>query len=198
MDLMDALKENSYLVSILVAVLALVGVFVAALISAFVALSSSKRSTYIASVTIERSKWIEKLRGNIAELLSVLGAISRDSAKSKKAQDEKHIDKASARRTEADKLIALITLQLNPFDKSGIDQELIKLMPKLVEAAEGQSSNYRKTELQFVKHAQFLLKEEWEKVKSEAQGSMVAWWSGSEYSRRLRSVQYREFRDEGE
>ena len=103
-----------------------------------------------------------------------------------------------SRRTEADKLIALITLQLNPFDKSGIDQELIKLMPKLVEAAEGQSSNYRKTELQFVKHAQFLLKEEWEKVKSEAQGSMVAWWSGSEYSRRLRSVQYREFRDEGE
>ena len=178
------------------------GVFVAALISAFVALSSSKRSTYIASVTTERSKWIEKLRGNIAELLSVLGAISREAAKSKETQEEKRKEEASARRTEADKLIALITLQLNPFDKSGIDQELIKLMPELVEAAENQSQNqsqnYRKCELQFVKHAQFLLKEEWEKVKSEAQGRMVGWWSGSEHSRWLRSIQYREFREEGE
>ena len=198
MDLIGALKENSNVVSILVAVLALAGVFVAALISAFVALSSSKRSTYIASVTTERSKWIEKLRGNIAELLSVLGAISREAAKSKETQEEKLKEEASARRTEADKLIALITLQLNPFDKSGIDQELIKLMPELVEAAENQSQNYRKCELQFVKHAQFLLKEEWEKVKSEAQGRMVGWWSGSEHSRWLRSIQYREFRDEGE
>ena len=184
----DFFDKSSSSVTILVALLALTGVFVTALISAFVAISASKRSTYIASVTTERSKWIEKLRGNIAELLSVCGAISM--AKGAKTVDE---EKTEARRREADKLIALITLQLNPFDNSGIDQQLIKLMPELIGSAEKPSANYRKCEEKFVKHAQCLLKEEWEKVKSEAQGRIVAWWSGSEERRWSRSARYRKF-----
>ena len=80
-----------------------------------------------------------KLRGNIAELLAVCGSIHM-------APPDTTSDVALAKRRDADRLIALITLQLNPFDKSGIDQNLIGLFPKLVQSSERDSDKFRKFE----------------------------------------------------
>lgn len=183
---MDAIlkyfTENPQFVPVAAAVIALIGVF----LSAFVANVGSKRSAYITAVTAERSKWIDKLRSNIAELLGVCGAIHLSSS-------DKMSDKALEKRQSADRLIALITLQLNPNDKSDIDQNLIKLLPELVKSSEKDDNSYRVFEQRFVRHAQFLLKEEWEKVKTEAKGTFWAWLTGSGCRRCKRLSDYRKF-----
>ena len=168
------------------AAIALIGVFLSSFFSAFVANVVSKRSAYITAVTAERSIWIDKLRSNIAELLGVCGAIHLSSS-------DKTSDKALEKRQNADRLIALITLQLNPNDESGIDQRLIELFPELVKSSEKDDDSYRVFEQRFVRHAQFLLKEEWEKVKTEAKGTVWAWLTGSGCRRRKRLSDYREF-----
>ena len=187
---MDAIlkyfTENPQFVPVATAAIALIGVFLSAFVSAFVANVVSKRSAYITSVTAERSKWIDKLRSNIAELLGVCGAIHLSSS-------DKTSDKALEKRQNADRLIALITLQLNPNDKSGIDQNLIKLLPELVKSSEKDDNSYRVFEQSFVRHAQFLLKEEWEKVKTEAKGTFWAWLTGSGCRRCKRLSDYRKF-----
>lgn len=180
------LGKNPQLVPIGSAILALTGIALAAFLSAFVAFTVSKRSAYLTSVTAERSKWIDKLRGNIAELLAVCGSINM-------AENDRKSDVELAKRREADRLIALITLQLNPFDKSGIDQNLIDHLPKLVQSSESKSGRYREFERQFVQHAQFLLKEEWEKVKSEAKGTTWSWLTGEGRKRKKRAEEYRKF-----
>jgi hypothetical protein len=178
----DYLNNNPQMIPIVTAIIALIGVA----FSTFVAFTISKKSTYITTVTAERSKWIDKLRENIAELLAVCGSINMTRRDKKSAE-------ALAKRSEADRLIALITLQLNPFDKSGIDQNLIKLLPELVQSSENEPGEYREFERQFVQHAQFLLKEEWEKVKSEAKGTVLALLTGEACKRRKRANEYRKF-----
>jgi len=176
------LNANPTVVPIVAAVIALFGVVV----SGFVAFTVSKLSTYVTAVTGERSKWIDKLRGNIAELLGVCGAIHMEFS-------DKASENSLAKRQDADRLIALITLQLNPNDKSGIDQNLMRLLPELVAASEKNGASYRLFERYFVRHAQFLLKEEWEKVKSEAKGTMLAFLTGSACKRRKRAKEYAKF-----
>jgi hypothetical protein len=163
------------------ATVALIGVVV----SGFVAFTVSKRSTYLTTVTAERSKWIDKLRGNIAELLGTCGAIHMP--------QDRTSEKAQAKRQDADRLIALITLQLNPDDGSGIDRKLIDLLPELVKSSERNDGTYRPIEQRFVRHTQFLLKEEWEKVKVEAKGTTLAWLSGDGRKRQKRAAKYRAF-----
>ena len=109
------------------------------------------------------------------------------------SSSDKTSDKALEKRQNADRLIALITLQLNPNDESGIDQRLIELFPELVKSSEKDDDSYRVFEQRFVRHAQFLLKEEWEKVKTEAKGTVWAWLTGSGCRRRKRLSDYREF-----
>lgn len=160
--------------TIVVAIIALCGV----LISASVAFLTGRRSVYISSVTAERSKWIDKLRSNIAELLRVCAEINNEVHKSV-AYDDK--------RNKADGLIALITLQLNPADKDGIDNNLIDHLQILVKSSENRGDGFRTEEKKFVRHAQFMLKEEWETVKSEARGclaSLVYWLQGKKCSRK--------------
>lgn len=119
--------------------------------SAFSAFVTGRRSVYISSVTAERSKWIEKLRSNIAELLQVCAAINNETQTSQ-AYDEK--------RNKADGLISLISLQLNPADEGGIDKNLIAYLRILVEATEKPGDEFRKEEKKLVRHSQFMLKEE--------------------------------------
>lgn len=164
--------------AIVVAIIALCGV----LITALVAYTASRRAAYISSVTAERSKWIDKLRGNIADLLGVCSAISM----------EENV-RYSPNHQQADRLIALITLQLNPNDESGIDRNLLVHMKRLVDSAQGRGSPFRTEEKRFVRHCQFLLKEEWEKVKSEAKGAVMARLTGSQKGIESRNKKYREF-----
>lgn len=180
--------------TIIVAFIALSGV----LISAFVAFITGRRSVYISSVTAERSKWIDKLRGNIADLVGVCAEIQthapeNDEARNNRSVEEKKADKE--RRYRADKLVALITLQLNPNEESGIDGNLIVHMKKLCQAAEKANGQYRTEERRFVRHCQYLLKEEWEKVKSEARGTMKSLLSGQGKKAKARKIAYWAFRD---
>jgi hypothetical protein len=48
-------------------------------------------------------------------------------------------------------------------------------------------------ENRFVRHAQFFLKEEWEKVKSEAKGTVLAFLAGAAFKRRKRAKEYAKY-----
>jgi hypothetical protein len=146
---------------VIAAIIALIGV----LISAAISTSISRRASYITAVTTERSKWIDKLRENIAALLGNCGAIRAETATTTTTQE------AAAHRENTDRLIALITMQLNPGNP--IDANMIGLLPLFPNSAEKDKPSYRSLEKAFVRHAQYLLKEEWEKVKDEARG----WWA---------------------
>jgi hypothetical protein len=66
----------------------------------------------------------------------------------------------------------LIRLQLNP--RGPIDRNIISLLNVLVEHRE--SEDYERLESLLVSHAQWLLKEEWEKVKFESRGPTRYLW----------------------
>ncbi len=179
-ELFALIKDNpGATATITAAFIALCGVIFAAF-SAFV---TGRRSVYISSVTAERSKWIEKLRSNISKLLQVCAAINNEQ-KDEPAYDEK--------RNEADGLVSLISLQLNPSDNDGIDKNLITHLKILVKAAE-KNSGFRAEEAKFIRHSQFMLKEEWEKVKSEARGWLATLWSNSQKKEWARKCAYEGF-----
>ncbi|WP_141135719.1 hypothetical protein [Cereibacter sphaeroides] len=162
------------------AIIAVCGV----IFSAFSAFVTGRRSVYISSVTAERSKWIEKLRSNIAELLQLCAVINNDT-KTRLDYDEK--------RNKADGLISLISLQLNPADEGGIDENLIAHLRILVKATEKSGEEFREEEEKFVRHSQFMLKEEWEKVKTEARGWIATLWNKVRGKKRARKCAYIRF-----
>lgn len=174
------ISENGA-VPVVTAIIALTGVFLSAIVSAIV----SRRSSYISSVTVERSKWIDKLRSNLADLLGVLGSIHLKTA------DKVYSGSASyfEDRKRADTLIATITLQLNP--RGAVDKNMIQLLEKMPTEAERAGSDYRKAEKALILHSQFLLKEEWEKVKYESRLGIMRClaWSGQ----RRRECEYTQF-----
>lgn len=180
-ELFEWIKANpGAAVTISAAIIAVCGV----IFSAFSAFVTGRRSVYISSVTAERSKWIEKLRSNIAQLLQVCAAINNE-MQSSQAYDEK--------RNRADGLISLISLQLNPADEGGIDKNLIEHLRILVEATEKPGDEFREEEKKFVRHSQFMLKEEWEKVKTEARGWIARLWNKVLGKRCARKCAYNRF-----
>ncbi|WP_289156077.1 hypothetical protein [uncultured Salipiger sp.] len=96
-------------------------------------------------------------------------------------------------RNKADGLISLISLHLNPADEDGIDQNLIAHLRILVEATEKPGDDFRKEEKKFVRHSQFMLKEEWEKVKSEARGWIATLWNNAQGKKCARRCAYKRF-----
>lgn len=184
-ELFTWIKANpSAAATISAAVIAVCGV----IFSAFSAFVTGRKSVYISSVTAERSKWIDKLRSNIAKLLQVCASINNETPSSQ-PYDKK--------RNEADHLISLISLQLNPADEDGIDQNLIAHLRILVNASRKSAEEFRKEEEKFVRHSQFMLKEEWEKVKSEARGCFAKLWTKVQGKKCARRCAYKRFvRDE--
>ncbi|HWK87276.1 MAG TPA: hypothetical protein VNQ34_07195 [Xanthobacteraceae bacterium] len=147
------------------AIIGLVGVIIGAFISAFVV----RRSSYISSVTTERTKWIDKLRTNIADLVGTLATISLKSSSDTYRKSAEY----DADKRKAETLVATVILQLNP--DGSIDKNIIKLLHRLPFLAE-RSDKYRDAENALILHSQFLLKEEWEKVKYETQSAIARWW----------------------
>lgn len=151
-----------------VALIALCGV----IFSALIAYTTSKRSLYINSVTIERSKWIDALRTNIANF-------SRLAVTLHHKENLNDIDwrsrEASQYIEKMNGLISLIKLQLNP---NGIyDRNIIILLDSIT--AYANSHDYRsliRLDAQLISHSQWLLKAEWEKVKFEAAGVLRKVW----------------------
>ena len=152
--------------------------FIGVLFSLLVSLTIARKASYLTSVTAERSKWIDKLRENLAAFFGIGGAIM-NTVGTPSTQD---IEKA-------DRLVALIKMQLNP--SGSIDSNIINLCDRILEQLPNKGNQYRHLEKATIRHAQFLLKEEWETVKYEATG-----WLGKllfRFRACQRECKYKEF-----
>ena len=172
----------------IVAVIALCGVF----FSAAIAYTTSRRSLYINSVTVQRSKWIDSIRNNIAEYAKVALGLSYQISIGQITIPSKDY---TERIESLNGLIVLINLQLNP--RGTIERNISRIMDKYVNATQfyGIAEIHRTNDL-LAAHSQWLLKDEWEKVKFEAAGIVRKtwiWWNG-----RIRRWRYDQFcRGEG-
>lgn len=142
---------------------ALIGLF-GALGGALATIFTAGRTVYVNSVTVERSKWIEKLRNNLAQYQSLIDQIhwikihngdqSPDGDMAKKIHDARH-------------LAGLIKLQLNP--DGAVDKSIISLMASAyLLSPSDKTEMLHKSQSLLVSHSQWLLKDEWEVVKYEA------------------------------
>jgi hypothetical protein len=148
------------------AAIAVSGVILSALVSALI----SRRTNYLNVVTAERSKWIEKLRGNLAKYPAVARAVFYKAKKEDWEKGEGLSIEYYILLRELQEMRSLLKLQLNP--KGKIDQNIIKLVDRIYTLAQSWTlgPQLAEAELLLVLHAQYLLKAEWEKVKSEARG----------------------------
>ena len=148
---------------IIAAAIALFG----ALISAIIALSISRRATYLTSVTAERSKWIDKLRANISELAGLCSYLKYKTVLAPNYFESPDYDEVFR---QIEKLAAMTRLQLNP--NGPIDSNILEIVEDIASLSQ-QRTDYRFYAAQWllIRHSQWLLKEEWEKVKSEAAGT---------------------------
>ena len=144
---------------------------ISVIISAVVSTIVSRRSTYINAVTTERSKWIEMLRGTIAKMsasadrvVTLRTAGTVDYAKS--------VDWATDTQ-ELHRLLSDLMLRLNPTEAEALN--LLKAARKLNTAARLHSPQavILADEI-MLRHAQWVLKGEWERVKEEAAGPLKA------------------------
>jgi hypothetical protein len=158
----------------------------AAIIAAFVSYAISRRSTYINSVTVERTKWIGELRSNIAKLSGHVLSINqrqffdRDFGQSSQFREYEQ---------EIHRLTSLIKLQLNPFNE--IDKSLLQIIDDLENSLHNPREGSWGHDYLLIAHAQWLLKAEWDKVRMEAAGPFrklnLCW------KMRSRLRQYRKF-----
>jgi hypothetical protein len=155
--------------------------FIGVLFSAAISFTVARRSNYLTSVTAERSKWIDKLRTNIAELLGLCAFINNLTNDTSPISDE--------HRHTIETLAATIRLQLNPQGK--IDQNIIEILQHIIFLAAKRKNAGFTAQWLLTRHSQWLLKEEWETVKSEAAG----WWRRVVIAvkRRRRARNYRVF-----
>ena len=152
----SAKEVSAVVVAIIAAAISLIG----ALINVYV----SRRSTYLNAVTAERSKWIDKLRSNISTFSGLVRTLYFRLV----------ADKAFFRTPEyydlvkqVNGLIPMIKLQLNPAGE--IDRRLVSLLDRIPHLAENPESDALiRADTLLIEHSQWLLKAEWEKVKSEA------------------------------
>lgn len=118
----------------------------------------NKKSVFINSVTSERIKWIGKLRENISRFCGLTWLWVLTPNKDFEPKDKQEIIK------EIDTLRMMIKLQLNP---DGVyDKKIIELLDHIPDLEVHSQVSSAINEL--IHTTQFLLKEEWEKVKEEA------------------------------
>jgi len=157
-----------------VSIIALSGVLISAIIGGLIAFVTSRRALYINSVTVERSKWIEKLRTNLSEYPSIAHAVFYEASKAINHDGPLNLStEYFLLLRELQKMKSLLKLQLNP--NGMIDRNIILIIDRIYDLARASTfgPELAGAELLLVLHAQFLLKAEWEKVKSEARSS---WW----------------------
>jgi hypothetical protein len=176
-----------------VALIALSGVVVAAILSALIAFVTSRKALFVNAVTVERSKWIEKLRNNIATYSAATHGLFY------KAKTEDWEKGASpeyfVQLREIQDLKLQLKLQLNP--KGEIDANIILLVDRLYNLARKWTVglDLEVTEHLLIQHAQWLLKAEWEKVKTEARGPLshlIAKWAERRYLAEYRELAKRQ------
>ena len=126
---------------------------------------SSRRTTFINTVTSQRIKWIEQLTQDVATFNGLTHTWCFSALKGK--LEEPEILK------EIDRLRHVIRLRLNP--AGAHDRRIEKLVgeiPNLTHAS--QRANLVKALDELIRTTQLLLKEEWEKVKLESRHGDVS------------------------
>ena len=121
----------------------------------------NRRTTYINSVTAERVKWINALRENISKYagLTYNWVIS---------EVEEGSDESKEILKEIDQVRILIQLQLNPSEE--LSQKIISWIDQVSRHTHESQKDKLKDDLKgLVADVQKLLKEEWDKVKDEAE-----------------------------
>lgn len=149
---------------------AIIGVVISAVVSTIV----SRRSVYINAVTAERSKWIETLRGTISKLSAAADrVVTLRQAKQAQATGYAESVEWATDTQELHRLMSDLMLRLNPTEHEALN--LLKAARKLNAAARLHSSTavILADEI-MVRHAQWVLKAEWERVKEEAAGRLQA------------------------
>jgi hypothetical protein len=178
MDLGSFTKEELTLAAAMVAA-------IGATIAAFISLFSSSRSKYIDTVTTARIAWVRELRGDFAKLLGSFTKLITAEANGL-SEDAKY-----ALEVEVTDLVILTNMKLNR--RSSLDREISKLLQavlKSVKEGDGKE-DYGRFAGRLSVVVEELLKEEWEKAKSEASGpirQIPIWWRkiGREDARKQR------------
>jgi hypothetical protein len=165
--------------------------FAAAIVASIVSYLISRRSIYINSVTVERSKWIGELRANLASLsgdVLSLNQILLDAHRSNKNYDSS--SEFFLRSQEIHRLVSIIKLQINPLNE--IDKNILVILDDFEQSFQNPTDfSWVGSDYLLIAHAQYLLKSEWEKVKWEAAGLLRKPWL---LVRRINHMrQYRKF-----
>lgn len=144
---------------------------ISVIISAVVSTIVSRRSVYINAVTAERSKWIETLRGTVSKMSAAADRVV--TLRQAKTADYADSVEWATDTQELHRLMSDLTLRLNPTEPEALN--LLKAARKLDAAARLHSSAavILASEI-MVRHAQWVLKAEWERVKEEAAGPLHA------------------------
>lgn len=153
------MAETSFLVSAALASIPLAGV-----VGGFIAQTLiAGRNVYINSITAERSKWIDKLRNNLAAYNS---AITMMSLEVLSADDDKITDLSKQSLYELNSRASVIQLQLNP--RGIIDKNILELIEHFSVFSDTDLRLAGEAKKLLIEHSQWLLKAEWERVKFEA------------------------------
>jgi hypothetical protein len=157
------------------------GALFAAAVSALVSYLVARRSVYINAVTAERSKWIEALRGTISKFSGAAGRVS-----ARRGNSDYDESRDWATDTESLQiLLSDLTLRVNPMEPEA--RNVLRAAKKLDAAARLHTlaAVILANEI-MIRHAQWMLKAEWERVKWEASGALQApvyWWRNCRRSR---------------
>ncbi len=165
MNAFEFLGGGPAALAILLALIALCG----AIGGAVTSYSIAGRAVYVNSITAERSKWIDKLRTNLATYSGLLAELSFKLLLLKKEQhQEAAAGEILALLKHIKDVVSLIQLQLNPWGV--IDRNILLLLENIVVRLDSEPTLIDKADKLLIAHSQWLLKAEWEKVKFEARG----------------------------
>ncbi len=132
----------------------LASVITSAVIAAIISNRAAYRSIAVEAITKERITWLDELRAIAVDLTTTLATTNRMSAL------------ATLQSMEAgDRVLARLQLHLNP--EGTKEKEILRLSDELRAAAENKVK-YKEREVEFMLAVRKLLKEEWEKAKTEA------------------------------
>ena len=143
-----------------IAIIAAVLALIFSLINLYYNIREIHKSRFINIITSERTKWLSNIRKDLADYCSICVKIAIDPGK-------KDIQKLIFLTAELEKFKTLIILQLNPKDPK--DNKIIVRLEKLKALLCDSRFEPFLAELNnLVIDSQIFLKEEWEKIKIEA------------------------------
>ncbi len=158
--------------------LALAGLPLSGVVSGIIAtMFTSARNVYINSITVERNKWIDKLRVNIASYSTSLSNVVFTLVDKKGLTIEKAIGAVRVLNEKA----SVIQLQLNP--RGLIDKNILSLIEAITVFTDTEYMLIDQADKLLIAHSQWLLKAEWERVKYEAHNWIYRTWHHGDYQR---------------